>query len=118
LPHGALLDADVQPAVAVALRQLGYDVVAASGDAALQTLEDAQLLRLATSQHRVHVTFNIADFAEVARRFAHMAENHAGIILIHSRSYRRTDIGGISRALDTMLRTHGDFTNSALYLTR
>jgi hypothetical protein len=102
--------------VAVGLRQCGHDVVVASGDAALEALEDSQLLRVATQQRRVTVTFNIADFAEAARLFAHTREDHAGIILIHSRSYRRTDIGAIVRALDNLLRSHGSFANAVVYL--
>ena len=118
MPSGVLLDADVPPAVAAGLLQRGHDVVAASGTAALEALEDGQLLRVAARQRRVFVTFNIADFAEVARVFARTREDHAGIILIHSRSYRRTDIGAIVRALDNLLRSHGSFANSILYLAR
>lgn len=118
MPNGLLLDADVPPAVAVGLQQRGHDVVAASGDASLEALDDSQLLRLATQQRRVVVTFNIVDFLEVARMFAHAQEHHAGIILIHSRSYRRTDIGAIVRALDRLLRARSGFASSILYLAR
>lgn len=115
---GVLLDADIPPAVAAALRQLGHDAVAASGEASLEVLDDTQLLREATRQQRVLVTFNVADFSEATGTFAQAEEDHAGIILIHSRSYRRTDVGGIARALDQALRSHGGFTNSVLYLSR
>lgn len=118
MPNGVLLDADVPPAVAVALRQRGHDVVAASGNASMEALEDGDMLRLATQQHRVLVTFNIADFLEVARTLANAREDHAGIILIHSQSYRRTDIGAIVRSLDHFLRSRSDLTNNVLYLTR
>ncbi len=118
MPNGALLDADIPPAVVVGLRQRGHDVIAASGDAALEALDDAQLLRLAAQQRRVLVTFNIADFVEAARTFAYAREGHAGIILIHSRSHRRTDIGAIVKALDSLLRSRSGFTNSVLYLAR
>ncbi len=118
MPTGALLDTDVPPAVAVGLRQRGHDVVAASGNASLEALEDAQLLRLATQQHRVLVAFNIADFVEVARTLATSQEDHAGIILIHSQSYRRPDIGTIVRSLDHLLKSRSGFTNNVMYLTR
>lgn len=117
MPSGVLLDADVPPAVAIGLRQRGHDVEAASGAASLEGLEDPQLLRLATRQRRVLVTFNIADFIEVATMFANAQEEHAGIILIHSRSYQRTEIGAIVGALDDVLRSRGDFTNAVLYLS-
>lgn len=118
MPSGLLLDADMPPAVAVGLQRRGHDVVAASGDASLEALDDSQLLRLATQQRRVIVTFNIVDFLEVARMYANARERHAGIILIHSRSYRRTDIGAIVRALDRLLRARSGFANSILFLTR
>jgi len=114
----SLLDADVPPAVGAGLRERGHDVVAASGDVALETLDDAQLLRWATQQRRVLITFNVADFVEAARAFAYVREDHAGIILVHSRSYRRTDIGAIVRSLDNILKSRGDFTNNVLYLVR
>lgn len=114
---GILLDADVPPAVADTLTKLGHDAVAASGDPALEVLNDQDLLREATRQGRVFVTFNIADFSEAARRFAHEQEDHAGIVLIHSRSYPRTHIGAIARAIDRLVRSRESFVNSVLYLS-
>ena len=84
----------------------------------LEALDDADMLRLATQQHGVLVTFNIADFVEVARRLANAREDHAGIILIHSQSYRRTEIGAIVGSLDDLLKSRSDLTNNVLYLTR
>lgn len=112
----ALLDADVPPAIGDALRQLGHDAVPASGNPALETLNDADLLREATRQGRVLVTFNIVDFTEAARAFAHSEEGHSGIILIHSHTYPRTNIGAIARALDATLQSPRDVTNSVYYL--
>jgi len=111
-----MLDADVPPAVGVALRERGYDVSAASGDPVLGLLGDFELLRVAAQQGRVVVTFNIVDFSELARIFAHTQEDHAGIILIHSKTYQRTEIGRIARALDDLLRSRESFANSVLFL--
>ncbi|MHB8730766.1 MAG: DUF5615 family PIN-like protein [bacterium] len=118
MSFGVLLDADIPPAVAIGLRRAGHDVVAASGDASLEALDDSQLLRLATKQRRVLVTFNIADFIELARTCANTQEDHAGIILVHSGSFRRTEIGPIVTALDGLLKSRSSFTNSVLYLAR
>jgi len=115
---GVLLDADIPPAVAVGLRSAGHDVVAVSGDASLEVLEDHQLLRLATQQGRMLVTFNVADFIEFARTYASSRQDHEGIILVHSRSFRRTEIGPIVRALDDLLKSRSGFTNALLYLAR
>ncbi|HEY3247508.1 MAG TPA: DUF5615 family PIN-like protein [bacterium] len=113
---GILLDADINPAVADAPSQLGQNSVAASGTPALEALDDVELLREATRQSRVLATFNIIDFIEAARQFAQRAEDHAGIILIHSRSYKQTDVGPIARALDALLRSRADFVNAVLFL--
>lgn len=116
MPQAVLLDADVPPAVADTLRKLGHNAVAASGDPALESLGDLELLREATRQGRVVTTFNVVDFSEAARIFAHAQEDHAGIILIHSKSYPRTDIGSISGALDALLSSRGSFANAVLFL--
>lgn len=118
MSHEVLLDADIPPAVAIGLRRAGHDVAAASGDAAFEALDDFQLLRLATQRRRVLVTFNTADFIELARTCANTREDHAGIILIHSGSFRRTEIGAIVTALDELLKSRSGFTNSVLYLAR
>jgi predicted nuclease of predicted toxin-antitoxin system len=118
VPPGILLDADVPPAVAIGLRRAGHDVVAASGDASLEALDDFQLLRLATRQSRVLVTFNIADFVELARTCAATREDHAGIILVHSGSFRRTEIGAIVTAVNNLVESRSAFTNGVLYLAR
>ncbi len=113
---GILLDADVPPAVAAALRRLGHEVIAASGDPALEAFGDLELLREATRQRRVLVTFNVVDFAEVARRLAHEQEDHSGVVMIHAKSYPRADIGGIARALDRLIRERESFKNAVLFL--
>ncbi len=111
-----LLDANVPPAVGGALARYGHDVIVASGDPALEAISDADLLREATRQDRVLVTFNIADFVELARDNAHRNEDHKGIIVIHARTYPRKGVGAIARALDSLLHSHDDFTNAFLYL--
>lgn len=116
MPGRFLLDADVPPAVAAPLGRSGHDVVTAAGNADLEALPDRELLREATRQKRALVTFNVADFPQVAQDFAHAGEDHAGIILIHSRSYSRANIGAIAAALDRVLRDREDLTNTTLYL--
>ncbi len=70
----------------------------------------------ATRQGRILVTFNITDFVEVAREFAHSKEDHQGIVVIHSRTYPRKEAGAIARALNSLLQSQDDFTNAFLYL--
>ncbi|MGH2359914.1 MAG: DUF5615 family PIN-like protein [bacterium] len=115
MPAGILLDADVPPAVAAALVQRGHDAFAASGDVALEDLRDDDLLREATRQGRVLVTFNVVDFVEVVHRFAHAQEDHGGVVLIHSRSFPRTAIGAIADALDRLMSARDSFLNALLF---
>jgi predicted nuclease of predicted toxin-antitoxin system len=118
VPTAFLLDADVPPALADALRQFGYDALAASGDPALGSLSDTDLLAEATRQDRVVVTFNVADFVALTRELARTDRAHAGVILIHSRTFRRSDVGGIARHVDALVRSGRDLRNAVVYLSR
>ncbi len=118
MPPALLLDADVPPALADALQKLGYDVLAASGDPALGSLSDAELLAEATRQDRVVVTFNVVDFVALTRELARANRAHAGVILIHSRTFKRSDVGGIARHLDALVRSRRDLRNAVIYLSK
>ncbi|MDR7465593.1 MAG: DUF5615 family PIN-like protein [Armatimonadota bacterium] len=113
-----LLDADVPPALADALRQLGHDALAAAGDPALGSLSDTDLLAEATRQDRVVVTFNVADFVALTRELARADRVHAGVILIHSRTFGRSDVGGVARQLDALARSGRDLRNVVIYLSK
>lgn len=118
MPPAFLLDADVPPGLAGALRRRGYDVVAASGDSALESLSDADLLAEALRQGRVLVTFNVVDFVAITRELARENRAHAGVILIHARTFRRSDIGGIAAGLDALLQFRRDLRNTVVYLSK
>ena len=118
MPPALLLDADVPPALADALQKLGYDVLAASGDPALGSLSDAELLAEAARQDRVVVTFNVVDFVALTRELARANRAHGGVILIHSRTFKRSDVGGIARHLDALVRSRRDLRNAVIYLSK
>jgi len=118
VPPALLLDADVPPALADALQKLGYDVLAASGDPALGSLSDAELLAEAARQDRVVVTFNVVDFVALTRELARANRAHGGVILIHSRTFKRSDVGGIARHLDALVRSRRDLRNAVIYLSK
>lgn len=113
-----LLDADVPPALADALQKLDYDVLAASGDPALGSLSNSDLLAEATRQNRVVVTFNVVDFVALTRELARSDRAHAGVILIHSRSFKRSHVGAIAKRLDALLRSRRDLRNAVVYLSK
>jgi predicted nuclease of predicted toxin-antitoxin system len=78
-----LIDANLSPrGIASRLRAAGHDVLALAEDAALEGLDDPEVLELAASQNRVLVTRNSRDFAPLARKWAEAQRSHAGIILI------------------------------------
>lgn len=77
------LDAHVSgKRVAKALRKAGHDVRAADEERELDGLPDEELLALATAGDRVMVTFNVADFPDLVRRWAEAGRSHAGCAIV------------------------------------
>jgi hypothetical protein len=92
--------------------------VAASGDPALGSLSDADLLAEAARQDRVVVTFNVVDFVALTRELSRADSAHAGVVLVHSRTFGRSDVGGIARHLDALARSGRELRNVVVYLSR
>lgn len=65
-----LLDEHHSPKVAAQLVKAGFDVVAASSQEHTRNITDEGLLALATADHRVIVTENIADLTPLSARWA------------------------------------------------
>lgn len=107
-----LLDAHVDPAVAVAMRERGHDVVSVleRGPEVYQAADD-ELLLLGAAEGRALVTRNIRDFVLLHARWAGREQSHAGIILVHARTIAEGDRGGEIRALDRLLRDHSGSTD-------
>jgi hypothetical protein len=77
------LDAHISgPRIARALRERGHDVRAADEERELDGLEDEQLLVLAAEESRVMITFDVGDFAVIARRWAEAGRAHAGLGIV------------------------------------
>ena len=53
--------------IAQALRKAGHDVRAADEERGLDGATDDELLQLATDEGRIMITFNVADFPDIAR---------------------------------------------------
>jgi len=76
------LDAHVSARrIATALREQ-HDVRAADEERELDGFDDERLLTLATREHRIMVTFNVADFARITTEWAAAERSHAGCLLI------------------------------------
>ncbi len=71
-------------------------------------MSDDALLTEATRRGRALATYNVRDYVQLSRQFAHAEKEHAGILLIHSRSIPQSDIGGLTEALEQLLRNTRD----------
>lgn len=96
------LDEMIPPAVAVALRDGGDDAVAAAECDALGLSDAAQLAR-AIAEERALVTYDVRDYVLLARAAASAGRDHWGIVLVANRTIPPSDIGGLVRALQTLL---------------
>lgn len=112
-----LLDADISPAAAVALRERGHDVIAARENRTLERMTDGALLARATLDGRVLVTYNVRDFLALSRQLAHAERAHAGIAVVHAKTIPQQDIGALVRALEELLhRTAESLHNQTIFL--
>lgn len=74
------LDEDVDPLLAVVLRNRGHDVVTTQEANMLSSSDDAQL-KFAISQGRVLFTHNVKHFPKLAEVYAASGKPHPGIIV-------------------------------------
>lgn len=101
-----LLDEQHSPKVAAQLVKAGFGVVAASRHEHTRNITDEELLAVATADHRVIVTENIADFAPLAAHWAAEGRRHFGIILTHPGKFNRSQAsypGSLLRTLKAFL---------------
>ena len=104
-----LLDEILSPAVAIALRERGHDVLAVAEDPALRALSDYEVLEAARAQGRAVVTDNVRDY----RRLQHQAlapggGGHPGMVFVAGVRRNRASVRRIVAALDAQLRAHPD----------
>ena len=101
-----LLDEMHAPAVAAALTEAGFDVVATAADPSLRGSSDADLLDLATAADRALVTENVGDFSVLAADRAVAGEPHTGLIFTNPARFNRAALaypGNLITALRTFL---------------
>ena len=111
------LDEDSQSnALIAALRSRGINLVSTS-EADMTHQTDEEQLRFATSQNRVVITSNIADFAVLHTNWLTAGLNHAGIILVHQQKWgpgelARRIIRLLTRQLATGMRNRMEFLSN------
>jgi predicted nuclease of predicted toxin-antitoxin system len=84
-----LLDEMHAPAVAIALRAEGNDVVAVAATPSLRGTPDEDLLAYGAANQLVIVTENVVDFAAIASRWATDGIPHAGLIFTSPKRFNR-----------------------------
>ncbi|MEX1006234.1 MAG: DUF5615 family PIN-like protein [Acidimicrobiia bacterium] len=92
--------------VARALRKEGHDVQAADEERDLDGMTDEDLLALATADERLLVTFNVADFPNIVRRWAEEGRPHAGCAIVVGIDH--SEFGTIVRVIQRTLADRPD----------
>ena len=64
------------------LRDMGHDVLALDEERALEGMDDATVLEIATTEGRVLITHNVKDFPDILREWAEGGRHHAGCVMI------------------------------------
>lgn len=105
-----ILDIHVPTTIARGLQAEGIDVVVAAtwNDGAIRTAADSTILKIATEENRVLVSYDTKTLPPLAKDWWERGPRHAGIILIDSRTFRQDDIGGIVRALRRLVDERGE----------
>lgn len=92
--------------MARALRKAGHDVRAADEERELDGMSDEDLLALATAEARVLVTFNVADFPGIVRRWAEADRAHAGCAIVVGIDH--SELGTIIHVIQRALQARPD----------
>lgn len=101
------LDAHISArGVARALRKQGHDVRAADEERDLDGMDDEDLLALATAEERILVTFDVADFPSIVRRWAEAGRTHSGCAIVVGIDHR--EFGTIIRVIERTLEARPD----------
>lgn len=115
-----LLDAHVSgPKVGRRLEQAGHDVLALDQEPALEGLDDDDVLALASTEQRILVTHNVADFPRILREWGAAQRAHAGVILIYGIDHSEFALiaRGIARWLE-LRPNQADWTDLPVILDR
>ncbi len=97
-------------AVARGLQATGIDVVTVATwlGSDTRTAADVAILTAAAEENRVLVSYDKKTLMPLAGGWAELGRHHAGMIFIDACTYRQNDIGGIVRALRTLVTERGD----------
>ena len=88
------------------LRNQGHDVLALDEHRELEGIGDEELLELATSEGRILVTYNVADFPDILRDWAEQRRPHGGCIVLVG--IQLDQFGLLIRAIEAALQRQPD----------
>ena len=117
-----LLDIHIDPRVSDRLAQAGVDAVSLrdwrNGD--FRRSPDELILSEAHGEGRVFVTYDQRSVPNIIASWDKTDRVHSGVVLIDDLTVRRTDIGGVVRAIRRLALEEGDadWTNRVDYLRR
>ena len=107
-----LLDENVSPALAAALRARGHDAVHVE-DVGLAGADDPVVFAFAVRELRAVLTQNVRDFVLLVREHAERGQSHHGLILTRRKSLRDM-LSGVSRVLSS--RTGESLRDAVVWL--
>jgi hypothetical protein len=101
-----LLDEMFSPAIALALRDMGHDVLAVAERGELRAMTDEEVFAWATAQGRWLLTENVKDFRPILLRALQADTVATGVVFTSSRTLPRSrkNPGPLIQALDAWLR--------------
>jgi endonuclease/exonuclease/phosphatase family metal-dependent hydrolase len=108
-----LLEEDLSPRIAQALRKLGVDAVSVQ-EVGRQGLSDREQLEYAACERRCFVTRNRDDYRILTRERFDRDQPHPGVLVISSR-LPPDDFGRIAAAVKRYLDRHGANPSSFLF---
>jgi Domain of unknown function (DUF5615) len=83
------------------LTRRGHAVRTLDSEPSLEGLADGDVLALSTSDERILITFDVADFPPILREWAEAGRSHAGVILVHG--IRHNEFGLILTTIGRLL---------------
>ena len=114
------LDENISPIIAKKLREKGIDTISVHENL-MRSKSDIEQLEFAISEKRTIVTYDIADFLELAKDYIARGKAHCGIILISNKSIPAGNLTKLALALEKLLSEAGKekdyFKNKIVYLT-
>jgi hypothetical protein len=119
-----LLDEHIAPAVAMGLRRRNKSFVVRAlrewEDGAYLGQDDAACLRAAYRAGLTLVTYDLRTIPPLLKRWTEEGRSHGGVIFVDEKTISPADVGGLVRALASLLRESrkGNWQDRVVFLRR